>query len=798
MGGRRYNIFISSTFKDMDVERDIIKYDVISLLNDRYRQYQVEFHAVDLRFGVNTENMTEEDGENAVLDVCLSMIDSSRPFFIGLIGERYGWIPTQERMNSVLSRLSHEKRSLLLEDNTCSVTELEILYASLCGDNGQNSNRCLFMIRNPESYNGIPENIMHTYSDGRRDRLDSLKNRVYDILKSRGKEGSYIPYTLTWNSKKEQFEGLPEFCKLVFDNMCAHIDCEITNLAKPLSWNEMAESMSYFRIKNNSEGALDLYGIETIINHLEDCSRLLISGSLGIGKSVLLSQIFTLLKSQEGIFPLCSLIGVTPEVVSLNNILFLWIRELEGNMSLDYTSLSVLNDERAYKLLYDRFYELVDLYDSKGVRIICLLDNFDNIAKEEYGISQLLWLRRDLKLIVSCDIQSLLCTSLRERVDAELCLDDMSFDINKLIVSQENSSGLMLPERVEHLMKHDKVTPMQVNLFLRIFSNLTAHDFNLIRSSSHGTEIEKINNYIINLYSCLPKGNSLFKSTVDFIAERMSATWLKRVVTYLASSRTGLRVCDLSNLIGENWDELKFIVFMNIFKDFFTLHNVTKIWKLEIPELCDLFSSEFHIKEISTLVSTYPDDDSLKQTYLAYYTLLSSDVEVAEKYLCSETIVQPSDKNGFWSSDAINMLRYDENRFLRVSALLKQLSSVSKFRVIYAIINRIPILNRREWFSEFAIQYTEFSNHIDGVSDLYALAWFLNDAALHLKYSHKSKTDYSSLIDGACMAYKKCYDMDPTYQDVKNMYTVAMMYKADILCENGNFDEALEIYKMIQ
>ena len=34
---RRYNIFISSTFKDMDYERDVIKFKVIPELNRRFR-----------------------------------------------------------------------------------------------------------------------------------------------------------------------------------------------------------------------------------------------------------------------------------------------------------------------------------------------------------------------------------------------------------------------------------------------------------------------------------------------------------------------------------------------------------------------------------------------------------------------------------------------------------------------------------------------------------------------------------------------------------------------------------------
>ena len=41
-GWRRYNIFISSTFKDMDFERDVIKFRVIPELNRLFRDRRVE------------------------------------------------------------------------------------------------------------------------------------------------------------------------------------------------------------------------------------------------------------------------------------------------------------------------------------------------------------------------------------------------------------------------------------------------------------------------------------------------------------------------------------------------------------------------------------------------------------------------------------------------------------------------------------------------------------------------------------------------------------------------------------
>ena len=116
---RRYNIFISSTFKDMDYERDVIKFKVIPELNRRFRSRRVELQAIDLRLGVNTAKMSEEESELKVLDVCTYCINSSRPFFIGLIGQRYGWVPPVERWKEFFDGLSGEDRVLLKDTAVC-------------------------------------------------------------------------------------------------------------------------------------------------------------------------------------------------------------------------------------------------------------------------------------------------------------------------------------------------------------------------------------------------------------------------------------------------------------------------------------------------------------------------------------------------------------------------------------------------------------------------------------------------------------------------------------------------------
>lgn len=117
-----YPIFISSTFRDMDYERDIINFRVIPRLNERYRKDHIQFHAVDLRVGINTEEIEEEEREDYILDVCLGKIADSRPFFVCLLGERYGWIPDEKRWKEVIERLSKEERPLLDGSKGCSVT----------------------------------------------------------------------------------------------------------------------------------------------------------------------------------------------------------------------------------------------------------------------------------------------------------------------------------------------------------------------------------------------------------------------------------------------------------------------------------------------------------------------------------------------------------------------------------------------------------------------------------------------------------------------------------------------------
>jgi hypothetical protein len=114
-------VFISSTFRDMHAERDYLVKVVFPALRERLEKYRIHLVDIDLRWGI-----TEEEAQHdRVLDLCLQQIDECRPYFIGILGERYGWVPETFSDDSV------SKYGWIQHQTGKSVTELEILYGVL-------------------------------------------------------------------------------------------------------------------------------------------------------------------------------------------------------------------------------------------------------------------------------------------------------------------------------------------------------------------------------------------------------------------------------------------------------------------------------------------------------------------------------------------------------------------------------------------------------------------------------------------------------------------------------------------
>tara|TARA_B100000795_G_scaffold255053_1_gene226426 strand:- start:60 stop:2804 length:2745 start_codon:yes stop_codon:yes gene_type:complete len=91
-------VFVSSTFNDFHGERDTLQKEVFPELNELLRSRRVRVVPVDLRWGLTKED-TSEKGLGAI-EYCLREVDNSRPFFLLMEGERYGWSPPTYKISN--------------------------------------------------------------------------------------------------------------------------------------------------------------------------------------------------------------------------------------------------------------------------------------------------------------------------------------------------------------------------------------------------------------------------------------------------------------------------------------------------------------------------------------------------------------------------------------------------------------------------------------------------------------------------------------------------------------------------
>jgi nephrocystin-3 len=89
MQNPEFRVFISSAFHDLQEEREHLMKKIFPEVRARCRERGVTFTEVDLRWGVTEEDVTS----NRVIRTCLEEVDRSRPYFIGITGDRYGFVP---------------------------------------------------------------------------------------------------------------------------------------------------------------------------------------------------------------------------------------------------------------------------------------------------------------------------------------------------------------------------------------------------------------------------------------------------------------------------------------------------------------------------------------------------------------------------------------------------------------------------------------------------------------------------------------------------------------------------------
>ncbi|XP_033707287.1 telomerase protein component 1 isoform X1 [Tursiops truncatus] len=146
-GWRSVRLFISSTFRDMHGERDLLLRSVLPALQARAAPHCISLHAIDLRWGVTEE----ETRRNRQLEVCLGEVENSQ-LFVGILGSRYGYVPP----NYSLPDYPHFLWAQQYPSGR-SVTEMEVMQFLNRGLRLQPSAQPLIYFRDSSFLSSVPD-----------------------------------------------------------------------------------------------------------------------------------------------------------------------------------------------------------------------------------------------------------------------------------------------------------------------------------------------------------------------------------------------------------------------------------------------------------------------------------------------------------------------------------------------------------------------------------------------------------------------------------------------------------------
>lgn len=208
------SIFLSSTFQDMQQERDmfnnILKPKILELTN----QYGFSVNLCDLRWGIETSNLNEQESTKRIINYCFNEIISCKPFFLCILGDRYGWVPDKKLIDYSFS--NHDLKAELDYYYDKSITELEIVYSILLSQ--EENMELIFLIREIDNLEELKEknpeiySIFYTESKEKQEKLENLKNKII-----REFPNHVFKYHVSWDFENNKFNNLDEFNDIIIE-----------------------------------------------------------------------------------------------------------------------------------------------------------------------------------------------------------------------------------------------------------------------------------------------------------------------------------------------------------------------------------------------------------------------------------------------------------------------------------------------------------------------------------------------------------------------------------------------------
>ncbi|MFA5414071.1 MAG: DUF4062 domain-containing protein [Methanoregula sp.] len=305
-------VFISSTFRDMQAERDHLVRFVFPHLREQLLPQRIHLVDVDLRWGVTSEQ--------DALQFCREIVDECHPRFLCMLGDRYGSVP---------------------RDRNYSITADEVHYGVL-DRSVEKRGFAYFYFRDDITSATMVETNPGEFREPEGSDTEKKLNKLKQDIKDAGLNP--FTYPAQWDNKSRRLTGLKKFGDRVYIDLLTSItsDPELQDRfangasKKPDEFadeNAMIEAFVEERCQRFVLGSR-----ETVLNELltyifttESSSYVCLTGLPGSGKSALLAYLsrHSALNSKESVLLIRHFVGASPGSTDIRRTLRRLCHELK-------------------------------------------------------------------------------------------------------------------------------------------------------------------------------------------------------------------------------------------------------------------------------------------------------------------------------------------------------------------------------------------------------------------------------------------------------------------------------------
>ncbi|XP_016136061.1 telomerase protein component 1-like [Sinocyclocheilus grahami] len=471
-------VFISSTFRDMHAERDVLVRSVFPELRRRAALHYLYLQEVELRWGV-----TEEESNRAV-ELCLWEVCRSQ-LLLGILGERYGLVPPCP----TLPELPQYSWLNSVPDGLSS-TEMEIRqFQALYPDSAQS--RMFFYFRSPRLTSSVPVAWRTDFvaeSKEAEAKMNSLKtwirNNDFKVAEN---------YPCEWGGVVDgtpYLKGLEDFGKAALVDIWEAIqqlfvketDEDVASEIKEQEVHQDAQQRQF-------HGRAKLISMATA--KVQECQQkggvLMVEGNPGEGKTVFMAALSQALKTsvKNKKAPLCDVISYSTDasqsacrIVQLLRCLVQWLRKRKDDVELPPNTY--------YKDLLSEFHLNLNEFNKKKP-LALLVDGADHIH-DGRGQRVSEWIPQHIPkgvcLVLSVTSESSLRNTLsKSKGTVSFPLGQLSFsDKNEIVQKQLVEFGKKLSDYAFNkqlqtlLMKKGSVSPLYLRLACEELKNYASFE----------------------------------------------------------------------------------------------------------------------------------------------------------------------------------------------------------------------------------------------------------------------------------------------------------------------------------